>query len=57
MTVLRTCALTLRDEHRFRGSEKRMLRRMFDLMERKWRGDGENYITWSFIACTLHRYY
>jgi hypothetical protein len=28
-----------------------------DLRERKWKEDGQNCIMWSFITCTLYKYY
>jgi hypothetical protein len=44
---------TLREEHRLRVSENRMLRRIFG-PKRKWRKAGEDCIMRSFITCTLH---
>jgi hypothetical protein len=41
-------SLTLREEHRLRVFEKRVLRRIFGPKR-----DGENYVTRSFISCTL----
>jgi hypothetical protein len=34
--------------------ENRVLKKIFDLKERKWRETGEDCITRSIITCTLH---
>jgi hypothetical protein len=49
-----TWALTLREEHRLRVFENRMLRKIFGSKRRKM-GREENCIMMNFIACTLHR--
>jgi hypothetical protein len=35
--------------------ENRMLRRILDQKEMKWQESGENFITRSFVICTLHQ--
>jgi hypothetical protein len=47
-------SLTLREEHRLRVFEKRMLRRIFG-PKKKWQEAGEDCIMWSFITCVLHQ--
>jgi hypothetical protein len=47
--------VTLREEHRLRVSENRVLRRIFGRRGRKWREAGEDFIMRSFITCTLHQ--
>jgi hypothetical protein len=49
-----TWSLTLREEHRLRVFENRVLRRILDLKGRKT-GRGENCIMMNFITCILHR--
>jgi hypothetical protein len=44
-----TSSLTLREEHRLRGFDSRMLRRIFGLKR------DENCIIRSFISCTPHQ--
>jgi hypothetical protein len=43
----------LREEHRLRVFEMRMLRRMFG--PKREEGTGENYVTKNLIICTLHQ--
>jgi hypothetical protein len=45
-----TWSLTLREEHKLRGFERRVLRGIFGPKR-----DGESCITKSFIICTLHQ--
>jgi hypothetical protein len=47
-------SLTLREEHRLRVFERRVLRGIFVPKGRKWRETGEDCIMRSFITCTLH---
>jgi hypothetical protein len=47
-----TWCLTLREEHRLRVFENRVLRKIFGLREIKWQEIGGNCITRSFITCT-----
>jgi hypothetical protein len=49
-----TWSLTLREEHRLRGSENRLLRRIFGPKGKKT-DRGENCITMNFTVCILHR--
>jgi hypothetical protein len=49
-----TWSLTLREEHRLRVFENRVLRRIFG-QKMKWREVGGNYIMRSFITCTLRQ--
>jgi hypothetical protein len=48
-----TCSLTLREEHRLRVFENRVLRRIFGPKGMKRQEVGENCIMRSFITCTL----
>jgi hypothetical protein len=48
-----TLSLTLREEHRLRVFENRVLRRIFRL--KRDEVTGENYITKSFMICTLRQ--
>jgi hypothetical protein len=48
-----TWSLTLREEHRLRVFENRVLRRIFGPERKTYRG--ENCIMMNFIACILHR--
>jgi hypothetical protein len=45
----------LREEHRLRVSENRVLRRIFATKGRKCREVGEDCIMRSFITCMLHQ--
>jgi hypothetical protein len=49
-----TSPLTLREEHRLRVFENRMLRRIFGLKTDEATGGWENCITKSSIICTNH---
>jgi hypothetical protein len=49
-----TLSLTLREEHRLRVCENRVLRRIFEPKGRKWQEAGEDCIIRSFITCMLH---
>jgi hypothetical protein len=49
-----TWSLTLREEHRLRVSEKRVLRNVVDLKGRKM-DHGENCVIMNFTACILRR--
>jgi hypothetical protein len=49
-----TWSLTLGEEHRLRGFENSLLKRIFGLKGRKT-DRGENYIMMNFITCILHR--
>jgi hypothetical protein len=44
-----TWSLTLREEHRLRAFQNRVLRRIFGLKRRE---TGENFIMMNFITCT-----
>jgi hypothetical protein len=46
-----TWSLTLRKEHRLRVFENRVLRRVFGPKRDEVTGNGENYITRSFVMC------
>jgi hypothetical protein len=48
-------SLTLREEHRVRVFEKRVLRRIFGLKRMKRLEVGEGCIIRSFVTCTLHQ--
>jgi hypothetical protein len=48
-----TWSLTLREEHRLRVFENRLLRRIFGLKRMRWRESAENGITRSFVISTL----
>jgi hypothetical protein len=50
-----TWSLTLREEHRLKKFENRVLRRIFKLKKDEIIGDGENCITRNFITCTLRQ--
>jgi hypothetical protein len=50
-----TWSLTLREEHRLRVFENRVLRRIFGPKRDEVTGDGENYITRRFMICTLRQ--
>jgi hypothetical protein len=50
-----TWSLTLREEHRLRVFENRVLRRIFEPRRNEITEGGENCIMRSFIACTLHQ--
>jgi hypothetical protein len=45
----------LREEHRLRVFENRVLRRIFGPKRNKVTGSGENYITRSLMICTAHK--
>jgi hypothetical protein len=47
------CSLTVREEHRLRMFENRVLRRIFGSQREEVAGDGRNCIMRSFITCTL----
>ena len=47
-----TWSLTLRDEHRLRVFENRVLRRVFGPKRDEVTGNGENYIMRSLVICT-----
>ena len=49
-----TWSLTLREEHRLRVFENRVLRRIFGPKRDGVTGDGENYIMRSLMICTAH---
>jgi len=49
-----TWSLTLREEHRSRVFEKRVLRRIFGRKRDEVTGSGENYIMRSSMICTPH---
>ena len=49
-----TCSLTLREEHRLRVFENRVLRRIFGRKRYKITGGGENYIMRSLMICAPH---
>jgi hypothetical protein len=48
-----TCSLTLREKHRLRVFENRVLRRIFGPKRDEVTGEGENCITRSFVMFTL----
>jgi hypothetical protein len=50
-----TWSLTLKEEHRLRVFENRVLRKIFGPQGNEVAGGGENYIMRSFITCTLHK--
>jgi hypothetical protein len=52
---LENWSLTLREEHRLRVCDNRVLRTIFEPKGRKWWETGEECIMRSFITCTLHR--
>ena len=47
-----TWSVTLREEHRLRVFENRVLREIFGVKWDEVMGRGENYITRSFMICT-----
>jgi hypothetical protein len=49
-----TWSLTLREEHKLRVLENRVLRRIFGSKRHEVTG-GENYVTKSFVICTLRQ--
>jgi len=49
-----TWSLTLRDKHKLRVFENRVLRRIFGPKRDEVTGIGENYITRSLMICTPH---
>ena len=49
-----TWSLTLRDEHRLKVLENRVLRRIFEPKRDEVTGSGENYIMRSLMICTPH---
>jgi hypothetical protein len=46
-------SLTLREEHRVKVFENRVLRRILNLRGRKWQEAGQKCIMRSFITCAL----
>jgi hypothetical protein len=48
-------SLTLREEHRLRVFENRVLRRIFGPNRDEVTGEWRNYIMRSFITCTLRQ--
>jgi hypothetical protein len=50
-----TCSLTVREEHKLRVFENRVLRTIFGPKRDGVTGGGESCITRSFIICTLHQ--
>jgi hypothetical protein len=48
-------SVTLREEHRLRVFENRVLRRILGPKGRKWGETGEDCIMRGFITCTLHQ--
>jgi hypothetical protein len=51
----KTWSLTLREEHRLRAFENRVLRWIFGPKRDEVLESGENYITGSFVICTLRQ--
>jgi hypothetical protein len=51
----KTWSLTLRENHRLRVFENRVLRRIFGLKRAEVRRDGRNCMMRSSIVCTLHQ--
>jgi len=49
-----TWSLTMREDHRLRVFEKRVLGRVFGSKRDKLTGSGENYIMRSLMICTAH---
>jgi hypothetical protein len=47
--------LILREKHRLRVFESRVLRKTSGLRGTRQQGSGEDYIMWSFILCTPHQ--
>jgi hypothetical protein len=52
-----TWSLTLREAHRLRVFENKVLRRIFGPKRDEVTGGGENCIMRSFVICTLRRVY
>jgi hypothetical protein len=50
-----TWSLTLREEYRLKVLENRVLRRIFGSKRDEVRENGKNYITRSFMICTLRQ--
>ena len=50
-----TWSLTLREELRLRVFETSVLRRIFGHKRGEIIGNGENYIMWSLMICTVHQ--
>jgi hypothetical protein len=50
-----TLSLTLREEHRLRVVENRVLRKVFGPKRDEVSGEGENCVTRSFVICTFHQ--
>ena len=50
-----TWSLTLREEHRLRAFENRVLSRIFGPKGDEVRGSGENYIMRSLMICTAYQ--
>jgi hypothetical protein len=50
-----TRSLTLREEHRLRVFENRVLRRIFGPKRDEVTGNGENCIMGRFVICTLRQ--
>jgi hypothetical protein len=49
-----TWSLILRQEHRMKVFENRVLRRIFGPKEDEVTGGGEYFLTRNFVICTLH---
>jgi hypothetical protein len=47
--------MTLREEHRLRVFEHRVLRRIFETRRGDMSGDWRSFMMRSFITCTLHQ--
>jgi len=50
-----TWSVTLREEHRLKVLENRVLRKIFGSKRDEMTGSGENYIARIFIICTAHQ--
>ena len=50
-----TWSLTLREKRRLRVFVNRVLRRILGSKRNEVKGNGENYVTGSFIICTPHQ--
>jgi hypothetical protein len=50
-----TWSLTLREEHRLRVFENRVLRGIFGVKKDEVTGNGEDYITRNLMVCTHHQ--
>jgi hypothetical protein len=48
-------SLTLREAHRLRVSENRMLRKIFGPRRDEETGEWRNYVRRSFVLCTPHQ--